>query len=702
LQAIAQDCRRSERERQDRVFFLESLERVDRIIREAKDVEGMLGEVLEAALSIFGSDRAWLLYPCDPQAPTFRVPMEKTRDQYPGALAMGVEIPLPPEAAEVLRTALAANAPVTYDSRSGRPVHFAEVFSTRSEINLALYPRLGAPWLLGMHQCSYARVWTDSDQVLFHEIGRRIADGLNSLLFLRDLQKSEERYRELIEGTSDLIVQLDSDGRIAFVNQLAGEIFGLPPMQCMSLPILDFIHTEDRERARTVFGSWVRTRTQSSTVELRHVRGDGGIKELLWNVNLHYDEHDRLLSIGGIGRDIGALKRAEQERLSLERQVLHAQKLDSLGVLAGGIAHDFNNILTGVLGNAELAMLRLTPESPARDYLRNVETAAVRAAELARQMLAYSGKGRFVVEAICLNRVVEEMAHLLAAVISKNVVLEIRLAEELPLVKADATQIRQVVMNLITNASEAIGDRDGTVMASTGVTEVTKGDLPETCLKEGLPEGRYVYVEVTDTGCGMDLEIQDKIFDPFFTTKFTGRGLGLAAALGIVRGHRGAIRLQSEPGKGTTFTILLPCFADTTKNASNQPVSLQPWSGQGTVLVADDEEMVRTIARRILEEAGFEVIEAQDGQEAVRIFEERSDGIIAVLLDMTMPHMSGDEAFSRMRSISPGIRIILSSGYSEQDATSRFAGKGLTGFLQKPYRSTELLQKLRGVLEGDG
>ncbi|MBN1478536.1 response regulator [Candidatus Sumerlaeota bacterium] len=392
-----------------------------------------------------------------------------------------------------------------------------------------------------------------------------------------------------------------------------------------------------------------------------------------------------------------ALLRLERQRL--EAQVQHAQKLESLGVLAGGIAHDFNNLLVGILGNASLALFELPPASPARDFIKQIDVAAQHAADLTRQMLAYSGRGKFVVQALNLSMVVEEMVHMLKVSISKKVGLRLQLDHDLPSIEADASQITQVIMNLVTNASEAIGDECGVITIITGVTECDLDDLADTYLNEGLSAGTFVTLEVADTGCGMSQETLDKIFDPFFTTKFTGRGLGLAAVMGIVRGHGGAMRVRSELGQGTVFTVLLPASSKEAEDTVTRTPQPLVWRSSGKVLVADDEMTVRELARRVLEQVGFEVLLATDGREAVELFRAHADEIRVVLLDMTMPHLDGEETFDKMWDLHPDVRVILSSGYSEQEATERFHGRGLAGFLQKPYRPLGLIETIRGVLE---
>jgi len=329
-----------------------------------------------------------------------------------------------------------------------------------------------------------------------------------------------------------------------------------------------------------------------------------------------------------------------------------------------------------------------------------VEKATHRAAELTRQMLAYSGKGRFVVESIDLGEVVKEMAEMLAMSISKKAILQSRFSPDLPRIDADASQIRQVVMNLIINASEAIGENPGVISLVTGAMECDRAFLKDMGVVEELPEGRYVFLEVTDTGVGMDKTTTAKIFDPFFTTKFTGRGLGLAAVQGIVRGHRGAIKVYSEKGKGSTFKVFFPATDTVATSTAASTLPKETWKGTGTVLLADDEEMVRKVGVGMLESLGFRVLTARDGQEAVEIFAAHRDEIVCVLLDLTMPRLGGDAAFREIRRLDPDTKVVLSSGYNEETVAQGVVGEGLAGFLQKPYKLDSLAAMLRKALEG--
>ena len=409
---------------------------------------------------------------------------------------------------------------------------------------------------------------------------------------------------------------------------------------------------------------------------------------------------DDLVGVGFF--DVTDRRTLERERLEMVERMQHAQKLESLGVLAGGIAHDFNNLLAGIMGNTSLALLEMSPTAPGRPLLERAEATALIASELTQQMLAYSGRGRFVVEAIDLSQLVEEMTRLLEVSLTSRAVVRYEMADDLPLVDADASQIRQVVMNLVTNASEAVEGTSGVILLRTGLVRADAAYLEEHWLSDRLTPGDFVFVEVSDTGRGMAAETRDRLFDPFFTTKLTGRGLGMAAVLGIVRGHRGAIRVYSELGRGTTIKVLLPV----SKMTASDLVPVLP-EAPGTmrdalVLVADDEETVRSIACQVLERSGCRTVGARDGREAVDVFRRSPEEIDLVLLDLTMPVMDGEEAFRIIRSIRPKVPIILTSGYNRQDTTTRFAGRAIAGFLQKPWTAKDLIKVVSDALEGDG
>lgn len=383
----------------------------------------------------------------------------------------------------------------------------------------------------------------------------------------------------------------------------------------------------------------------------------------------------------------------------LSPQAQQAQKLESLGSLAGGIAHDFNNLLCGILGGVELAMDELDAEHPARGALAIVQRTAREATELCRQLLAYSGRGRFVLEPVDLSELIGSVQKLLAVTARKNVNLRMELAQGLPAVIGDASQLCHVVINLVANASEAIGAAAGTVTVCTGRMTCDDAYLRTTYLDDVLRPGEYVFVEVADNGCGMDPSTRERIFDPFFSTKFVGRGLGLAAVQGIVRSHAGAIKVYSEVGSGTTIKVLFPASVEAATERRPAP-AVPGWRGQGLVLLVDDEPVVRAVGTRILERLGFEVVTAVDGLEALDVFERVRDRVVLVILDMTMPNLGGVATFRELRARDPGVRVVLTSGYNEQEATSHFNGKGLAAFVQKPFQLESLRSTLERVLAG--
>ena len=411
-----------------------------------------------------------------------------------------------------------------------------------------------------------------------------------------------------------------------------------------------------------------------------------------------YAPDGALLAIDGFIQDITAARQARIEREQLDRKMQETQKLESLGVLAGGIAHDFNNLLTSILGNASIATLELPPGSSVQDCIEQINEASLRAADLCKQMLAYSGRGRFVVQKLDLGHLVEQTAQMLQISISKKAVLRYRLEKGLPPIEVDATQIRQVIMNLVINASEAIGDQSGVISLSTGLTRVDRDYLHGTLMDPDLPEGDYVFLEISDSGCGMSAETQARIFDPFFTTKFTGRGLGLAAVLGIVRGHKGAMKVYSEPGRGTTFKLLFPAASGVSESAATTPRAATEWRAKGTVLVVDDEETMRSTVARMMKIFGLDPVLVSDGREAVEVFRVEPARFDLVLLDLTMPHMDGEQTFTELRRLRPDVRVVLMSGFNAQEALLRFPGKGLASFLQKPFSIDDLHSVLRGIL----
>jgi PAS domain S-box-containing protein len=559
-----------------------------------------------------------------------------------------------------------------------------------------------------------------------------------------ELDVERGRYRELFELAPDAYLVTSLTGIIGEANQSAAGLFGIAPQFLTGKALAAYIASEDRPRFRALLNDRVQSGRRHTTLfRLRTRGGKRLVAELTYSVAEGFD--GKPAGIRWLIRDVSEQERlarqirtlnAELERRVAERsadlraaqqlsddlfhreqaarraaeaseaQSLHVQKLESIGVLAGGIAHDFNNLLHVVLGNADIALSRLPARSPAREPLEEVVRATIRAADLTRQMLAYSGKGAFVVRHLDLSSEVREMATLLRTAISKQASLVWELASNLPAVNADPTQIRQIVMNLITNASDALRDASGNITLRTGVVRREElndprfgGPVDQEATRPG--DELLVYLEISDTGAGMMPDTLQRIFDPFFSTKFAGRGLGLAAVMGIVQSHQGLIRIRTEPGEGTSFRVLFPAVAGPARKSEKPSSARSDWQGAGTVLVVDDEEGVREVAERMLQEIGFDTLSASDGREALELMQRIGDRVIAVLLDLSMPHVGGQETLRQLRAQRPQLPIIMMSGYTEQAVAPQVNASGppITVFLQKPFLAEDLIGVLRPIVE---
>jgi two-component system, cell cycle sensor histidine kinase and response regulator CckA len=404
-----------------------------------------------------------------------------------------------------------------------------------------------------------------------------------------------------------------------------------------------------------------------------------------------------VIGLVGVTRDVTASHEAEQARRLLDQQLQETQKLESLGVLAGGIAHDFNNLLTGVLGNISLARLQLENAEATASHLDGIETSAMRAADLCQQMLAYAGKGRFHEQRLDLGALVADMLPLLRLSVAKGVSLQVDIAPGLPAVWGDPTQMRQVVLNLVLNGSDAISGT-GTIEIRVFVVPSHAGLLAEVVPPlEPVEAADYLILEISDTGCGMTPEMQARVFEPFYTTKFTGRGLGLAVVHGIVRGHRGGVRVESAPQLGSTFSVALPSISQAAEPLGTLSPSTDAWRGSGVALVADDEDLVRDVAVSLLQQIGFEVVAVANGREALQAFSVEPGRFGLVILDLTMPIMTGSEALAAIRQIRPDVPVLIMSGYNEQDTPIGAPGRPPT-FLHKPFSMQVLRDRLQDAL----
>ncbi|MDX1490353.1 MAG: PAS domain S-box protein [Pseudohongiellaceae bacterium] len=508
-------------------------------------------------------------------------------------------------------------------------------------------------------------------------------------------------FRLVVEAAPNAMVMINSDGIISLVNSQTERIFGYSRSEMIGEPVEMLVNMGLRERHvkyRDAYLIKPEVRSMGAGRELLALRKNG--TEFPVEIGLNPIPTNKGVGVLAAIVDISERRKAEQEREELEAHVRHSQKLESLGVLAGGIAHDFNNLLAAILGNAEIAQARLPMGSPASNYIQNILTASQRAAELTRQMLAYSGRGRFEVKRINVSKAVEEMSELLRVTLSKKAELKFSFDEQTPEIEVDSAQFNQVLLNLITNANEALPDEGGIVSVSTGLVYADSEYLSSCAVSGTTQPGAYAYIEVSDTGSGMSTETLSRIFDPFFTTKFTGRGLGLSAVLGIVRGHCGAIKVDSIIGRGTSFKVLLPAPEShpTGKLDSVLPAQQSDKLRKGYILLADDEELVRHATGTQLESMGFSVIHAVNGKEAVLLQKEYADKLSLAILDLTMPQMDGDEAARQIIQTSPDLPIILTSGYSTQDLSMRLRDNAKLVILPKPASLVDLGNAIREAL----
>ena len=490
---------------------------------------------------------------------------------------------------------------------------------------------------------------------------------INSVLRARRAAESARAMAREWQGTfdaiSDGVAVVDAEDRIRRANESLARMAGRPVSELIGM------RAAELWRRLSVHGRPLEEAIQNRRRE--SVEFDSGPRRLQLTVDPMFDESGAPSGAVNILSDV-------TEKRRLETQFQESQKFETIGTLAAGVAHDFNNLLTSIMGNASLVANDLPKESPHHEKLSDVLRSSQRAADLTKQLLAYSGKGRHFMQKVELSTLVQRVAGLIESTAPKKVRVEIRLATDLPKVDADANQVQQLILNLVSNAAEAIGDERGLIEVRTG------SDTSET-----------VYVEVSDSGCGMDAETRARIFDPFFTTKFTGRGLGLAAVAGIARGHKAEIQVTSAPKQGATFRVTFPSAEPA---PAPQPTVERRHDGD-TILVVDDEDMVRRVAQASLEIRGYRVVMAANGLDAIHQVKE-DPRIGVVLLDLTMPVMGGEEAIDEILSQRPGIKVIVSTGYDYREAIARFSSKPVAGYLQKPYTSRQLAEKVRTVLTG--
>ncbi len=517
------------------------------------------------------------------------------------------------------------------------------------------------------------------------------------------IEESRQRYADLYNFAPVGLLLIDRAGYIKRMNTTALSM--LKVNRWAKLLVSSYLLPEERPRFRNHLMG-VLSKKDKAIVEMRMKRDDGS--EFIGQFKSIAFEEDGALYLRTAIIDVTELRNAEEARRKAEENeraardeaaLLRTQRLESLNAMVGGIAHDLNNLMVAVEANTEIALRDLNPDSPAWEAVNGIEKAVGKVSNLSKQILSFSGKTKDSKEAVDINTVARDTVHLLLATLHPGTMLESSLGRNIPLIKADPQNVQQVLMNLIINASDAIGDKGGTIRIFTGESSVSRDYLDNIMLGKEAREGRHVFIEVTDTGSGMNRDTVRRVFEPFFSTKFTGRGLGLAAVLNIVKSHNGAIELSSAIGEGTGFKVFFPVPEEELEIKEERKPEKKIWSGKGTVLVADDDESALLIAGKILSMAGYKVLTATDGPEAISIFETHKDEIDLVVMDYIMPRMRGSEATAQMRSLKENVNVILLSGYYDIDVRDISGGSGKTFILEKPYKIEKFLQKVHEALE---
>jgi two-component system cell cycle sensor histidine kinase/response regulator CckA len=528
------------------------------------------------------------------------------------------------------------------------------------------------------------------------------------ILHVRDISLLHRKQQEfalifehMISGCALHEIILDADGvpvdyRFLAVNRAFERMVGKTAEETIGRTVMELLPQTEKY--------WVDTYARVAlTGEVAHFENYSRILDKHFEVSAYSPERGKFVTVV---QDVTERHKAmlnlkdQQER---ERQVLAAQKLESLGILAGGIAHDFNNLLVGVLGNAELALMHVGEENPANEYIEQIRIAGKRASELTQLMLAYSGRARFNHGPVALNELVGETCRLVSMAISKKISIRMNMDPSLPMISGDIAQLRQLVMNSITNAADAIGDQPGEITIATKGVLLSPSDFASVGETPPLAAGMYVVLEVADNGCGIDPSLHSRIFEPFFTSKFSGRGLGLSAVLGIIKGHHGGIELISAPGRGTRFRFAFPVTTASDVPAredvvrETKPPSIKD-AGRQVVLVVDDESVVRLVLRKVLERSGFVVAEADNGIVALEYLRAHPASVSLIMLDLTMPHWSGEETIEAISQAGFHIPILIMSGYAESESAERFTSPMVRGYIEKPFVLQDVVNKIHAAI----
>ncbi len=679
--------------------FLKCLDIVNQAMKKSADVDDIVEEVINAVFLMFECDRIWLFYPCDPDAKTFKVLAEKTKPEFPGAFSTGQELPITPQASETIRKALDLGSPTVFDPESGNKLDdIARRFSVRSQMIMAVHPKVGMPWMFGMHQCAYARVWSKNEQLLFKEISTRVAESLNNQILLTNLIKSEKRYRHLLNNLPQKIFHKDVNSVYISCNEKYADDLKIRADNIVGTTDYDYHPKELAEKYIADDKRIIQSGRSEDIIE-KYIRDSREYWVHTIKTPLK-DESGNVNGILGIFRDITEFKRIESENIKLEEQLRQAQKMESIGRLAGGVAHDFNNMLNVILGNTDMVLDDINLHNPVNtDNLYQIKKAVSRSADLVKQLLGFARKQTIAPEVLHLNNTLTSMLKMLRRLIGEDIELNFLPREDLWPVKIDRSQVDQILTNLCVNARYAI-KAHGKVIIETDNIVLDDSLFPDDTV---FNQNEFVLLSVSDNGFGIEKKDFDKIFEPFFTTKPFGHGsgLGLANVYGIVKQNGGFIKVYSEPEKGTVFKIFFPRHSgvDVKQKQKPEPV-YNTETGNETILLVEDEKDILSMTAMMLEQLGYTVIAAQSPVEAVKRCESGNYDIHLLMTDVVMPEMSGRELAEKLVSIYPDIKCLFMSGYSADIIAHHGILEKGVNFISKPFGKQHLALKLQEVLGG--
>ncbi|MGZ6250222.1 MAG: hybrid sensor histidine kinase/response regulator, partial [Syntrophales bacterium] len=572
------------------------------------------------------------------------------------------------------------------DNLSKRSQEFAQMMGGKSFICVPIIFESESLGVLMVDNVRSKRLLRQSDVSLLMGIATQIAISMNNAISYQKVLESEERFRSLSENAPDIIYTLDFNGCFTYINPAWEKILGHRTHAVIGRNFVDFMTKKDSREYTELF---------------EQIRDEKFILRDRVGTILHKDGSERVFNISGapnldlkgnVTGIVGIFKDISEQK-QLESQLLQAQKMEAVGTLAGGIAHDFNNLLTGIQGYASLMFLDININHPLYDKLQGIEEQVRSGAELTKQLLGFARGGKYEVAATDMNEIINKTSSMFGRT-KKEIAIHKQCKDNIWAVEVDRGQMEQVLLNIYVNAWQAMPGGGDLYLETANVFLDEESAKPY-----GVKAGKYVRVAVTDTGVGMDEQTRKRIFEPFFTTKEMGRGtgLGLASVYGIIKGHNGTIDVHSEKGHGATFTIYIP--ASDKEFVKEEKVSTDIARGEGRILLVDDEDVIIDVGSEILEVLGYKVSTARSGREAIEIYKEKQNEIDMVILDMIMPEMDGGETFNMLKSIDPGVKVILSSGYSADARSTKMMEQGCYGFIQKPYSVNTLSQKVREVLE---